>query len=362
MHNNLFKPDRFSDPVPDYRAAESAVVDEAEHLLAEHFVERTGRIISVDQNGGAEINSKNLKIYTERGLFLLKKTDSSSADANFSTNLDKQLKLLAWLAERGQPVPQPMVSDEGALYVRNGGITWHLLSFIKGGYFSGTAEMIVPAGAAIGRLLNDLRGIPSALTSNHQLPDTRTIDADIINRLRCAPDAWPTLFGDADAKLIKENWDLIIETDHDLEEHWSEMQESRVQPAHMDLHPHNIIMHGNEVAGFLDFDSCRMAPVARAVGFATYKLMRQACARGGESTAIDPAGTTHAFLEALVSEFAMSDRERHILPYQAKAEVMRRLALILRLNLEIQDFGWNWVLPMHLSGLHEIDRLFETAL
>jgi len=354
----LFQPDRFSDAAPHYRVADAGTVTEVEQLINQHYNRQIGRITGIEQHGGAEINSKNFKIHAEHGLFLLKKSPGAKIGSNIELDLGRELELLTWLAERGHPVPSPVAADDGVLHVQKGDTAWHLMSFVEGNYFSGTAGMISPIGEAIGRLHRDLGRIPDALIPDKQLPDTRAMDADIFLRIERTSVNWSALFGDTDAAIIRANWPLIMETNDALEERWDELQETPRQPAHIDLHPHNIIMRGNDVASILDFDSCMMAPVTRVVGFAAYKLMRQACVNGNSKSRNDPEKSAATFLEALFRGFAMSNRDRRLLPLQAKAEVMRRLALILRLNFEDQDFNWNWVLPIHLSGLHEIDHLF----
>lgn len=360
VHCKLFQADRFSDSAPLFRTAESATAAAVQDLLDEHYRGQTGRVFEVSQFGGAEVNSKNFKIRAKRGLFLLKKTVSADGAIDVGGNLDQQLELLAWLAQHGHPVPLPVMTDDGAFHIDSDETVWHLLSFVEGNYFSGAPGMIAPTGAAIGRLLRDLSKVPSRLIPNRQLPDTRAMDNDVIALIADAAPTWPALFGDADAALIRASWPLIIATNEALTEQWDGLQQPPNQLTHIDLHPHNIIMRGNDVAGFLDFESCMMAPAARVVGFAAYKLMRQACVIEKGITANDPAAATRKFLAALTGAFAMSDRQRQLLPLQAKAEVMRRLALILRLNLETRDFSWNWVLPMHLSGLREVERLFAT--
>ncbi len=126
----------------------------------------------------------------------------------------------------------------------------------------------------------------------------------------------------------------------------------QLRPLHIDLHPQNLSVV-DEKLFFLDLEAIHLSSISRSLGFALYKLIRQSIAFGED---------IRRFSELLQSKEFKSYLECHDctlvdLKNAATQEVLRRLFILVEF-LKKSDFDWGFVMPMHLSGLLEIDQIF----
>ena len=134
------------------------------------------------------------------------------------------------------------------------------------------------------------------------------------------------------------------------------MSGGQIQAAHFDLHPHNILVGGGKVAAVLDFEACKVMPVGFALGFAALKQCRQAMTLHPLSA--DPRRVGSLYADHLLRT---CPRVRGLIAHfgdLAVAEVLRRICIILRLNVENGDKKWNKVLAVQLRHLVEARALF----
>jgi Ser/Thr protein kinase RdoA (MazF antagonist) len=170
------------------------------------------------------------------------------------------------------------------------------------------------------------------------------------------------LFGAASATLLAQRWDQVCEVERELRRVADLCRSLRITACHCDLHPHNILMAGASVAAFIDFESFTAMPVAAALGFAAYKLVRQhavaqSFTRADRECVRKAAMRFVAGLRSSMEGIVDADTLR----LMALAEIFRRLLVVFRLNLRGGDARWNHVLPMHLSGFEEIELMFGAA-
>jgi hypothetical protein len=111
------------------------------------------------------------------------------------------------------------------------------------------------------------------------------------------------------------------------------------------------------VSAVLDFEACKVIPVGYAFGFAALKQCRQAVAFSQSTNDIHSVGTRY------ITHLVDSNPAVHNLVPRigdmAKCEILRRICIILRLNIENKDGTWNRVLPIQLRHLSEAKMLFN---
>lgn len=125
-----------------------------------------------------------------------------------------------------------------------------------------------------------------------------------------------------------------------------------LRPTHIDLHAHNLLVDQRGHVTILDIDSIRLAPVPVALGYAAFKLCRQAhVAKHGRG---DPRALAKRFLQRALG--AAVEGADDLIWLGAKAELLKRLAYI---EAETQKGRNDWILDAarHRVGLEEIDRM-----
>jgi hypothetical protein len=126
----------------------------------------------------------------------------------------------------------------------------------------------------------------------------------------------------------------------------------QLRPLHIDLHPQNLSMKNGELF-FLDLEAIHLSSISRSLGFAVYKLIRQSVASGESIQRFSTLLKSKEFKRYLEhNNCTLGD-----LKNAATQEVLRRLFILVEL-LKKGDFEWDFVLPMHLNGLLEIDQIF----
>jgi Ser/Thr protein kinase RdoA (MazF antagonist) len=231
---------------------------------------------------------------------------------------------------------------------------WSLFRFIPGEYYNGRDAQLEVAADMAARLHSALFETPQ-----QWLPDAGPIhfserDNDVFLQARARIDDWEDIFGPECALVLAENWKTV-------EAAWVKLRRATpdsgaMQPAHFDLHPHNILMLNHNIVAVLDFDACKLMPPGYALAFAGLKLCRQAVAEfGGELTA---AAAGRKFVQTVCEREPRYVSQVKHFSVLAIAEVLRRIGIILRLNLVDSDKTWNHVLPIQIKHIGEAQALF----
>jgi Ser/Thr protein kinase RdoA (MazF antagonist) len=357
----LFRPDRFSDPLPRFTKVSNAVFESIHHQLPADFLEQSGGVREIASVGAFELNSRNFRIKAERGAYLLKLTPTGQQGALSGTSAER----LVWLKGQGLPVVPPVTLNgaEPAVFEANwlpGSHNISLFDFVEGEYFSGNRPQIFPLAQQIGRLFVVLARLPDHLSDTserHYLTgdDKRVFDAFQVNR------GLPVRWFDAEiASGLEHSRHEVVSVWRSLADSDQAIFSMRRQVVHMDLHPHNLLFSGDKAVAILDMDSLAIAPLGIAFGFAAYKLLRQGVVCNGFDNKEDICGMVDEFRAGLMEELPDAAPLIEDVGTYARAEIMRRLIIVFRLNLEHNDSSWNSVVPMHLAALKEIDLLFGT--
>jgi Ser/Thr protein kinase RdoA (MazF antagonist) len=344
----VFAPDLFSLPSPGWVPVSEAVAEMVSSVLAS-----VGDVALVptgpaEQADGLELNSSNLRISTRAGRFVLKRW-SSEADPRDTL---RTVLLMDWLHRQGLAVPQPVRLGDAWVYEHEGR-RWSLFSFIEGSCFIGHDGEAESAAISSGRLARVLASVPAELAPG--LGPSHLSDADdaLFARMNQERGQWNEYLGSTMASQLKSAWDRILRR-------WVQLRESPpeagVQRAsHFDLHPRNLLMRGQKVVAILDFESCRSLPIGYAMAFAGLKQGRQAVVAGGN--ALDAPRVGRLFVERYRTAFPATQKLDRVADLAA-VEVLRRIAVILRLNVEQRIANWNGVLPVQIAHLEEANALF----
>lgn len=299
---------------------------------------------AIEQFGGAEINSHNFKVHTATGTWLCKR-----APADAEPRLRRALALAAWLAPQHLAIPGPVRARDTSFLVPRGDWVWCVWPFVDGTFFHGGTTALQAAASLTGRLHRRLTYTPGGMWPVTKWTYGFEDAADLLDTAGKDRANWARAFGEIPAEHLGRWSRALPAMVHGLSARVAAWGYDVLQPCHGDLHPHNLLMRGSEVAAILDVDSLVVAPYPVTCGFARYKLVRQAASAGG-----DPVALGRAFALSLRMVGPRAHLDDDALREGARAEVVRRLLLVLRLHYRDGNSRWNHVLGVHLSGLDEI--------
>ena len=304
-----------------------------------------------EQSDALGINSKNFRLNTARGVFVLKRwSDQASL-----LEIRNTLSIMAWLASEQLPVPAPVALQQDSFALSVGSARWSLFPFVEGAYFSGADDELHSAAEVTGSLMDTLLQLPAACLPTEGPAQLTVADGAILARMKSASRTWDALLGEDLAALLALSWPLLISEWENLNA--TKLPNSRIQAAHFDLHPHNLLVADGRVAAVLDFEACKVMPVGFALGFAALKQCRQAMS-------LRTLPTNPRFVGLLYADHLLRTcpGAHELVPHFgsfAVAEVLRRTCSIFRLNLEFGEKKWNKVLVVQLSHLGEARALFN---
>jgi Ser/Thr protein kinase RdoA (MazF antagonist) len=346
-----FAPDLFSISMPGWEPADAALITTIEPVIAHFPATWLPLTAAPEQSQALGINSSNLRLHTGRAPLLLKRW-SPAADR---AQAQRTLELMAWLAGQDLPVPSPIPFRNGELLHANENGLWCLFPFIDGGYFSGVGVEIEVTATMVARLTQALSRCPSECMPGPGPTHLTDADDHILMRMEQLRADWIELFGTEHAQLLEVTWTF-------LRDEWRRLRRENiprgpVQAVHFDLHPHNWLLRREQVVAILDFEACKSMPVGYGLAFAGLKLCRQAASASGEPTSASRLG--ERFVHALRDGHAPLAASGLQIRDLALAEVLRRLCIIFRLNVEQRERTWNKVLPVQLRHLSECHVLFQ---
>jgi hypothetical protein len=259
-----------------------------------------------------------------------------------------------WLASQQLPVPAPVKVQQNSFTLSTGSGTWSLFPFVEGAYFSGAGEELPEAAKITGHLIEKLALLPSNCTPNIGPIQLAQSNSELIRRAKDMSGRWDKLFGMENAALLDLSWPLLM-----IE--WERLNSTkliggRIQAAHLDMHPHNLIVKADKVVAVLDFESCKVMPIGFALGFAALKQCRQTMALG--LSLREPRSVGSAYKNDLLQACPSAHALVAHLGDLAVAEALRRIFVIIRLILEKREENWNRVLGIQIGHLREARMLF----
>jgi Ser/Thr protein kinase RdoA (MazF antagonist) len=349
----LFARDLFSSADPTYVAARAQDARDVTFVLAAHIGRPTVRDARVRQCGGIEVNSNNFLVEAGGLRVVVKRVARTGGGREY---FDRQLAISNLLAGRGVPSPRFLPNDAGELAITVDDRLYCVSEFVPGRYFSGTGAEVRCTAEAIASLLSEISTVPSelAVPFSFTLPDAG--DLELLDRVERERGQWGALFGAHEALL-----ETAMPQVRARLEHVSRIDRSgwRTGMCHYDLHPHNVLVDRERVVSFLDVDSFVTAPLQVPGGFGAFKLLRQSVVATRATAPSQTASLRTEFLAGLAACEELLDLSPEAMASGAEIEILRRLLLILWLNLEANDSAWNHVLPVQIAALSEVDQIFR---
>jgi len=277
---------------------------------------------------GANVSANNFKIETSSGKYFLKSREQSAIE-----KMRAEAELTFALSEMGQKVPRIVRSPDGELVSSVAGKCWVLYEFQEGDYFSGKGNELLAAAEALGELtraaeslfaIDDVEdAVPGGLM---ELVDRSAIDV--------------------------EHRTMILKSLSEVEAH-RELLNRRVLPLHLDYHPLNLLMSDERVACVVDLEHLKPYSVVSGLGFAAFKLIRQAMVDEvfrerelRERTAVS------TWLSGWRKSFPEDGYTSGELGIGAKARILKLIQLILG------DERLSYDLAKQIVSLYEVEVVF----
>jgi|LauGreDrversion4_2_1035121.scaffolds.fasta_scaffold00235_29 hypothetical protein len=346
---NPFEPDFFSSSKPIWYDCLEERSNEIRKLVSHHFPSLDKLENKVKQVGGIELNSNNYCIENTQGKFLLKKWGIS---LNLN-DINGICELTFSLNKRNLPVSKLIPAFNQSLVISYNNQYWSLFEFDNSDFYSGTVQELKSVAQAIGMLFSNLSKIEDNLVSLKKPDICSPNDYQLFKNFFYNPEAVYNKINDSEVELLKSNKNLLQKEVELIFN--SNINSGIFQFSHFDLHPHNILVKQGEVSSFLDLDSIRLMESGYALGFASLKLCRQ----GVVKTGLKPKDVANIWLKNL-AEFLPDNKEFFpLIGDLAIAEVLRRIAIILRLNIVNGNTQWNAFFPVQLNHLKEARLLFN---
>ena len=339
----LFEPNNLSQRRAEFLPVnDQALTHEVHFLLENYYALPSLSNIKISAFAGANISAQNFKIETTASKYFLK-----SRDQTMKPKMRSEAELTAALQALGQRVPSIVRSRHDHLVSLYPKKCWVLYEFQDGDYFSGRGNELQAAADAFVELSRAATSL--FLTSRTQVD---ALPGDLRNLLDRAA-THPAL-----AALCNIHRPTILESLCQIEER-QQLLNSRRLPLHLDYHPLNLLMNSGDVACIVDLEHLKPYSAISGLGFAAYKLIRQAMIddefRVAETNAPTAVST---WLESWQKAFP-EDRFTQIeLGVGARARILKLIELILDAAINQNDDRFNYDLEKQIVSLYEADVIF----
>lgn len=357
-----FLPDIFSNDEAIFSELDVKKSDKISSIFITVYKHLKAKVVTVKKFGGFEINSNNFLIETNNGTYLLKLFDQLD---DFKLNaLEKQFALMAWLFKQKVPCPFPIRGSEKAYICAVESGEWvSLMTFVLGSYFPERETCDSrKMGETVGKFHAQLRTAPDRLKPNRQYPLLSSLDHEMFGAVLSGSNNILLSFPEEYRNILIENKNFLDKIWNKVLTYNDQFVESEQSLTHIDIHPHNVIVRGGELVAFLDFDSLMHAPLKMMLGFSAYKLLRKVISR--QKTKLPQSeicDLVDGYLEGVYEYLPEIRSEKSVIALFTFTEICRRIAYIFRLNIQDNNPEWNHVLAIQISGLKEVEILFERS-
>jgi Ser/Thr protein kinase RdoA (MazF antagonist) len=346
----VFQKDHFSSGHKALSEPSASVRQEVADTLGEHYGLPLEETDTVNEFQGLGVNSRNFQLTTSQGNFVLKKNLKQSSKQQF----EAQLVVANETGLHVSAMPTVRRTRRGSLIASDDkGRLWVLSDLFEGDHFTGSGGQIEAVAHKLVRFRKALAQAPSA--KNLPVFASAEKNAATHETLRSffeLEDRIEQFFPPAESAVLKNNSDLLREA-LQLTRSYSTANQSSYAPTHIDLHPHNLLVARDGEVAILDYDSLFVTDSVQFMSYSALKLLRQVACIKGKKYAIS------AMDEFLDTEI-IADTTRS--GCAAVTEVLRRIAIILDLNMRKVDTEWNSVLGMLLCNLKEAAVLFQLEI
>jgi hypothetical protein len=295
---------------------------------------------------GANVSSQNFLVEIESKRYFLK-----WRRAEVQNGLEHEANLAAGLTKMGSKVPRVICTKVG-----NHVCSWKesccaLYVFEEGDYYTGQGKELDSAAAAFGELTAAtarLLGQPTELSK---------VEPSFLEQLGTLLKEGIINTDPAIASLCQEHHRMMLKQLQEVhaKRAWVE---SQFLPMHLDYHPLNLLMRDGEVACILDLEHLKLYPVLAGLGFAGYKLIRQAMVNE-QIRAIEFANPSlfTRWREGWAKSFPHIQFSPTELLVGARYRVLSLIHFILGAWLRRGDDRFNYDLAKQIGSLYEIEAI-----
>jgi len=226
-------------------------------------------------------------------------------------------KILRFLEEKKVSAPRILPTKENQLFFKEVEHFYQAFEFLAGDHFRGTSQELQAAAQGIARLHLVLRATP--------------FEKEIVEKPVILPPwtlaGWKELQIAADQKtgllndVVKKNITYLVAQAEELTKKPIAVREQLI---HCDLHPQNFIFEDGQLKAILDFEGVRMGELARDVGNACHRLVRQFVVFQGGDWRAHLAEGLKVFLQAYSEVNQLDNQEIAAIPHFIKDELLRK--------------------------------------
>jgi len=298
---------------------------------------------------GANVISQNFLVEIDSDRYFLKWRRAEDQD-----RLNQEAKLAVDLARMGLKVPHVISTTSGHHVCVGEQWCGALYVFEDGNYFSGQGKELDSAAEAFGALTVAAQKLFGDMPGEAK-PHARSFLAQLGPLLHeAAIGSDPAM-----ASLCQEHQGKVLER---LQEVRGErtLIESRLLPMHLDYHPLNLLMRDGKIGCILDLEHLKVYPVSAGLGFAGYKLIRQAMVNE-QVRAAEFANPSFfcRWLEGWRKSFPDLQFTPTELGLGARYHVLSLIHFILEAWLRRGDERFKYDLEKQIGSLYEIDAIME---
>ncbi len=142
---------------------------------------------------------------------------------------------------------------------------------------------------------------------------------------------------------------------------WKRLKKKKIysgkkQLVHFDIHPHNLLMKKNKVAGILDLSSLKNMPVGYALSYSFLKILRQHLSN--YKIKKNYKLLVNNFIKKINKKLKLKFN-KEIIHDLAMTEILRRILIILKRNIYSNDHTLNHIMPVLINNVIECRILFN---
>lgn len=312
----IFGPNNHSKFKIEWLDVDSRIANYVTRLVAEHYGLRAARVRIVDEWGRM---SKNYRVDMKDGQSVLVRQNIAINNQETVMSLDK---LAIFLADRGIPTPTIVPNKNGNLFTMADGHIWQVFEFIAGDHYRGTKPELLEMAARIGQLHLILKNVDFTINNKSRHHDWNMDQWKEIFKLAKAGE------NEVDAK-VSDCKDFLFEQARLADEYRKKQIEVSIQVIHNDLHPQNTIFEGGRLKALLDFEKAHAAELARDIGKACHRFVRQYVVCQGRPWQETLDGGVRAFFEGYIGVNPVAEKDFREISNLLKDELVSMLAKVL---------------------------------
>jgi thiamine kinase-like enzyme len=346
----LFQADNLSLHQPEFTNVDDTQLrNEVVAALNESYAfSRDSATLQLRRVVGANVVSQNFVVQAGAARYFLKRRSDRDLD-----NLIREATLAIKLAEMGLRVPRVIPTEEGSSVHIGPQSCLVMYSFEGGRYFTGRGRELDSAAEAFGTLTHGASVLFGEVDRNREAEGERFLEE--LGPL--LDDAVDNLQQSAVAQLLSEHGNTVLDHLNEVRTRRAEI-ESQTLPMHLDYHPLNLLMKDREVSCILDFEHLQSYPVVAGLGFAGYKLVRQAMVdEVTRAEEFSKPTLLYRWLEGWRKSFPDVSFSPTELGFGARYRVLFLIHFILKAWLERNDSRFTGDLEKQLRSLYEIEAI-----